>query len=565
MPRTKEPLTIEQRRKKILWGLLYLAMVSLTIATVVVQVKPDKRIVQQSQKQYWANVSVSASRGNIIDCNNIPLAVSEPVTSFYIDPQHWNPNDAKLLVPIFGKKVANKFSKQLPGRFHWVKRNIPASSAEKMMKGKKIDGLYTFTEKKRVYPGGSLGFHILGYCDIDNYGQAGIELSWNDILYSPPKSKFLTRGTKSGIIESMADDSGLISNSHAGQVKLTIDSQIQQIVENRLSEGVKSINAQWGSVVCVKPQTGEVVALASYPTIDANNRRNLMDIEATRNNVVGRVFEPGSIFKPLTMAIALDSAGVSQKSTYKCNGRIRIADKIVHDVNNKVHGILNLHQVLMKSCNIGMSLLSLKVSNYDAYGMLRELGFGEKSGIEMSGEETGLVKSPEEWLGVVPANIFIGQGIAVTPLQMVMAISCIANGGQLLKPYIVSEVYDSSGRIVYKGEKRVRQEPLSAETADFIRRGMEKVVSDGGGQRAKSELVSIAGKTGTAQIAKHGKYSKGHYAASFIGFWPSEQPEYAMLITLGEPKGRRYYGGVISAPVFKAIVEDIIQSTPQKH
>ena len=562
MPRIKNVPGEDIKRSKVVWGLLYILVVFLSAATLVVQLFPDKRIVQQSQKQYWANVTVSASRGNIIDRNNIPLAVSEPVTSFYIDPEHWDVKNAPLLEPLFGKQTVKKFSVPLKGRFHWVKRNVPAAKADSLLGENKIPGLFTFTEKKRVYPNGSLAFHILGYCDVDNYGQAGVELAWNDVLYSPPKTKFLTRGRKSGVIESMAEDSGL-STQGEGVIKLTIDSQIQQIVELRLSEAVSEMKARWGAAVCVDPRTGEVLAMASYPTIDANYRKNLMNTDSTRNNVIGRVYEPGSIFKPIAMSIALDSAGVSKNSTYTCKGTIRVADKVIHDVNNRAHGVQDLTHVLMNSCNIGMSMLSMKTSNYDSYGLIREFGFGEKSGIEMSGEENGLIKSPEEWLGTVPANIFIGQGLAVTPLQLAMGISCIANGGTLLKPYIVSEVKDGTGKVIYKGEKRARYQPISPQTAAFISSAMEKVVSEGGGKRAYTDMVRVAGKTGTAQIAQHGVYKKGNYVGSFVGFWPAEKPKYVLLVSLGEPQGKQYYGGLISAPVFKAIVEDIVQAIPE--
>ncbi|MEG1836910.1 MAG: penicillin-binding protein 2 [Synergistaceae bacterium] len=562
MPRINRSTADKYQKTKLVWFLLYLLIFLLVMATASVQLFPDRRIVQQSQKQYWANVSISATRGNIIDRNNIPLAVSKPVVSFFIDPKDWDIRNASILRTYFGVDIEKKFSRPLKGRFHWVKRNVESSTAMSLI-NKKVPGLYTYTEKNRIYPNGSVGFHILGFCDVDNYGQAGIEHAWNNVLYSPPKTKFRTRGRKTSLVETFADTDGMASYGN-GTIKLTIDSQIQQIVETRLSEGAKSIDAKWAAAVCINPHTGEVIAMASYPTIDANLRKNLLNMEATRNNVIGRVYEPGSIFKPITMSISLDNAGISKTSTYSCSGRIRVADKIISDVNHKAHGIQSLTQVLMNSCNIGMSILSMRVSNYDAYGLLKEFGFGEKSEIEMSGEESGLIKSPEEWLGTVPANIFIGQGIAVTPLQLVMGISCIANGGELLKPYVVSEVIDSTGKIIHKGSKRVRSQPISSETASFVRSAMEMVVSEGGGKRAKSDKVKIAGKTGTAQIANKGIYQKGRYVASFVGFWPADKPEYVLLVSLGEPQGSRYYGGLISAPVFKSIVEDIIQISPEK-
>ena len=560
MPRIKknEPECI--RRSKSVWGAVYVALAVLAAGTAWIQLNPDIRVVRQSQKQYWASVAVSASRGEIIDRNGIPLAVSVPATSFFIDPKYWDPKSADLLTGPFGESTAKKFRRGLTGRFHWVARNVPKEKADSLFKNE-IPGLYTISERIRVYPHGELASHVLGFCDIDDYGQAGVELAWNHILYSPPRTRFLTRDSKGKTLDIMGGKSGVLKNT-SGTIKLTLDSRIQQIMEWRLSEGAKSANASWGAGVCVDPLTGEILALASYPSLDPNDRTNLKDQDAVRNNVVGRVFEPGSIFKPITMSIAIETAAANKNSHYNCRGTMKLSDKTMSDVNKKAHGMQDLTHVLMNSCNIGMSMMSMGVPRHQAYGMLRQFGFGEKTEVELAGEESGLIKSPEEWLGTVPANIFIGQGIAVTPLQAVMAIGSIANGGSLLKPYLIAEVLDTDGKVIHKGGRRVRYQVMSPATSEFMRAAMKRVVSEGGGKMAYSPKVSIAGKTGTAQIAAAGEYSKGHYVASFVGFWPEEKPRYVMMISLGEPKGARYYGGQIAAPIFKSIAEDIMQISP---
>ena len=557
MPRIKknEPECI--RRSKSVWRAVYVVLAILAAGTAWIQLDPDSRVVRQSQKQYWASVAVSASRGEIRDRNGIPLAVSVPATSFFIDPKYWDPKSADMLSKPFGKNIAKKFSKALPGRFYWVARNVPKEKAELLLKDE-IPGLYTINERIRVYPHGELASHVLGFCDIDDFGQSGVELAWNHILFSPPRTRFLTRDSKGKTLDIMGGKSGVLKNT-SGSISLTIDSRIQQIMEWRLSEGAKSTNASWGASVCVDPYTGEILALASYPSLDPNDRKNLKDQNAVRNNVVGRVFEPGSIFKPITMSIAIETAAANKNSTYNCRGTMKLADKTMSDVNRKAHGIQDLTHVLMNSCNIGMSMMSMGVPRHQAFGMLKQFGFGEKTEVELAGEESGLIKSPEEWLGTVPANIFIGQGIAVTPLQAVMAIASIANGGSLLKPYLIAEVLDSDGKIIHRGGKRVRYQVMSPSTSEFMKAAMKRVVSEGGGKMAFSSKVSIAGKTGTAQIASGGEYTKGHYVASFVGFWPAEKPRYVMIISLGEPKGARYYGGQIAAPIFRSIAEDIMQ------
>ena len=553
MPRIKknEPECI--RRSKSVWGAVYVALAVLAAGTAWIQLNPDIRVVRQSQKQYWASVAVSASRGEIIDRNGIPLAVSVPATSFFIDPKYWDPKSADLLTGPFGESTAKKFRRGLTGRFHWVARNVPKEKADSLFKNE-IPGLYTISERIRVYPHGELASHVLGFCDIDDYGQAGVELAWNHILYSPPRTRFLTRDSKGKTLDIMGGKSGVLKNT-SGTIKLTLDSRIQQIMEWRLSEGAKSANASWGAGVCVDPLTGEILALASYPSLDPNDRTNLKDQDAVRNNVVGRVFEPGSIFKPITMSIAIETAAANKNSHYNCRGTMKLADKTMSDVNKKAHGMQDLTHVLMNSCNIGMSLMSMGVPRHQAYGMLRQFGFGEKTEVELAGEESGLIKSPEEWLGTVPANIFIGQGIAVTPLQAVMAIGSIANGGSLLKPYLIAEVLDTDGKVIHKGGRRVRYQVMSPATSEFMRAAMKRVVSEGGGKMAYSPKVSIAGKTGTAQKVVGGVYSHNKFCASFIGFAPVEDPRFAIVVTVDEPRPA-YYGGVVAAPVFKEIVED---------
>ncbi|MCF0247831.1 MAG: penicillin-binding protein 2 [Synergistes sp.] len=562
MPRINREPDPGRRRSKSVWIAAYAALFALAVGTAKAQMMPDRRIVIQSQKQYWANVAVSATRGRIEDRRGVPLAISVPTASFFIDPKFWNPASADVLQDTFGPAAVKKFSHELPGRFHWVGRNVLPDRAYELS-SKKVPGLYSMTERKRVYPHESLAFHLIGYCDVDELGQAGVELSWNHILYSPPRTRYIARDSKGTAMDIMSGETNTVKDT-SGSLRLTIDSQVQQIMELRLAQGAKEVDASWASGVCVDPYTGEIIAIASYPTLNPNKRSNLSNTDAVRNNAVGRVYEPGSIFKPITMSIALETGAANQNSHYYCRGTMRLFDKSMSDVNKRAHGQQDLTHVLMNSCNIGMSNMSMGVKRHQAYGMLKQFGFGQKTEVEIAGEETGLIKEPEEWLGTVTANVFIGQGIAVTPLQMVMAIASIANGGYLLKPYVIDEVRDCNGNLIHKGKRRVRYQVISPQTSAYIREAMRRVVFDGGGKLAKSDKVEIAGKTGTAQIASSGEYRKGRYVASFVGFWPAKNPNYVMLISIGEPKGAKYYGGQVAAPIFKSIVEDILQVAPDR-
>ena len=534
------------------WFLVFIGLSLLVLFTAIRQFFPDERIVQRGERQYWGKMAVSATRGEILDRRRSPLAISVPTVLFYIDPKNWNVEDAPKLREFFGEGVVKKFSQNLPGRYHIVKRNVRMDSAKKIIE-REIPGLNISHENLRVYPHGSLAFHILGFCDIDGHGQAGLEYQWDDLLYIQSQELTTARMSKRS-----SDGYGGDVLDEISKIKLTLDIRFQEIVEANLALVGKANHLKWAAGVIMNPKTGEVLAMASYPTADGN-KRHFENPLAMMNNAVGRNYEPGSIFKPITMSIALELGGTNKGMTYYCHGSMPLYDKAIHDVNNHAHGLQTLHQVLMNSCNIGMALMAENCPHHDAYQMLVQYGFGRKSGIDTAGEEAGLLRDPKEWRGTVTANTFIGQGVGVTAMQMVTAMSAIANGGKIFKPYIVDAVYGRDGKIVYKGKPKVRYQVISKETADFIRSGMEQVVAIGGGKKAKSKTVQIAGKTGTAQVAEHGQYIKGRYNASFIGMWPASAPEYVMVITLGEPHGGSYYGGAIAAPCFKKIVEEIEQ------
>ncbi len=532
-----------------------MAIFLLGFQTVRVHIMPDPRTSRQSERQYWAQVPISTSRGDIRDRNDVPLAISVPTVSFFIDPQYWNPASADVLARYFGKPVADKFSRSLTGRFHWVVRKVPENVAQQLIK-EKVPGLFTVHESQRRYPHSELASHVIGFCDVDDSGLSGVELAWNNVLFSPPQSRLFVRDARGKLLDLIGSNAGTLQRG-AGSIKLTLDSKIQQVVEWKLKEGATSSNSKWGVGICVDPRTGEVLAMASYPWIDLNERGSFGNVNAMRNNATGRVYEPGSTFKPIMLGIAMEMARASRNENFFCRGKIGIADGVIRDVS--VHGQLNLQGLIIKSCNTGMATIGNRLKPHLTYAMLRQFGFGQKTDVEIAGEEEGLLRSPEEWLGTAPANVAIGQGLAVTPLQLVMAISSIANGGDLLKPYVIAEVKNASGKVIHQGKRRVRATVLGRDTAVWLREAMRRTVAEGTGKAARSEILNIAGKTGTAQIAAHGGYGKGQYVSSFVGFWPADRPEYVLLVVLGEPSGARYYGGEIAAPIFKAMAEDISQ------
>lgn len=555
MPKIRGRVQRESLHSRLAWFAVFFVIVLLGAQTVRVHIFPDWRTFRQSQKQYWAQIPVSTSRGDIRDRNDVPLAISVPAVSFFIDPQFWQPENAKQLVPYFGEQVAQKFSGKLSGRFRWVARKIHSDPAQQLI-DEKIPGLFTIRESQRMYPHNELASHVIGFCDIDDSGLSGVEREWNNVLFSPPQTRFFVKDARGTLLDLIGSNAGALHGG-AGAIRLTLDSKIQQIVEWKLKEGAETTGSKWGVGVCINPSTGEILAMASYPWIDLNDRRSFSNAETLRNNAIGRVYEPGSTFKPIMLGVAKEMAITSDAEKFLCRGKIAIADGVIRDVST--HGTLDLDGLLVKSCNTGMATLGHRMNAHKAYGTLRQFGFGTRSGVEIAGEEEGLLRMPEEWLGTAKANVAIGQGLAVTPLQLVMAIGAIANGGELLKPYIISEVKNANGEIIHQGKKRVRNAVLNPQTCAWLRSALYKTVETGTGKAARVDGIALAGKTGTAQIAARGSYAKGQYVSSFIGFWPYEKPEYVLLIVLGEPSGARYYGGEIAAPVFKSVVEDMSQ------
>lgn len=519
---------------------------------LVVHCWPDPRVSNQSKKQYWANVTLSTSRGVIEDSTGDILAHSIPSFSFFVDPKFWNPANAYKLDTCVPKPIIEKLATHLPGRFFPVLRKVGIDKAEKIMK-LRLPGLYPVSEMQRLYPNKTLLAHTIGYCGIDDHGQAGLELTWDSVLYSPPETKILVKDS-SGQKVDLADVAINSDESRESDIALTINDTLQYIVEAHLKEGAVENGAKWAAAVCMNPHDGTVLAMASWPSFDPNDRSSFVDERHLLNNAVGRVYEPGSTLKPVIMGLSLEKKLVDTHEYFNCTRHIKIADRIVSDP--VAYGKLPLEGLIIKSSNVGMSQIGLRFDAFDTYNTLKTWGFGVKPGIELPGVEKGLLPPPDQWWGVVPANIAIGQGIGVTPIQLLTAISAIANGGHILRPYLVHKVTDYSGKLLYLGSRKEVATVLSGETASWLRQVMREVVLRGTGTIVNTPLVAIAGKTGTAQVAKKGVYQKGKWVSSFIGFWPADAPRFSMLVVIGEPSKGKYYGAQVAGPVFRAIVED---------
>ena len=521
---------------------------------------PDSRVVQQSQRQYWRKVPLNSTRGIIQDIKGNALVISETLPSFAVDPSMVGSKDLEELAQVVSPDVMMRITAAMgtKSRFLWMYHKIPEREALKFKElMSKVRAVIEIEEPYRKYTNQNLMSHVLGFCNNENKGQAGIEQQWDNTLYNPPGQKIVVRRQNSQAASIMENEPE--RRAVTPVVTLTLDSRMQYVVEKHLFRTAENERAKWAVAICMNPNTGEIFAMASYPTYDPSNRKSLT-MEALSNSAISRAYEPGSTFKPIYMAIALERNWVRKDEMFFCPAKLKVADGFIRESDARVAlGNVTTAQLLIKSSNVGMAQIGVRSDRLKTYESLQAMGFGRETDIELPGVAKGILPYPENWRGITPANIAIGQGLAVTPLQLVTAMAAVVNGGRLMSPYIVKKAVNSLGETVYKGEPKVMREVMTPETALWIRQAMRRVITEGTGKRAATTITDVAGKTGTAQVAGKGGYAPGKYVASFIGFWPYEEPKYLMLIAIGEPSNGRYYGGDLAAPVFKSIVEEMAE------
>ena len=542
------------------WSLFVLFFTIISVTLIARHCYPNPKVVQQSQHQYWRRVPLKSTRGIIQDVKGNALVISETRPTFAVDPSRITSEDLDALSQILSPDITAKVYASLhtKSQFMWLTRKPSSEQAAKLIDlRKKSRALIQIDEPYRKYTNQGLMAHVLGFCDTDNRGQAGIEQAWDSTLYNPPGQRIVVR--RPGTQTSTLFDPEPERRTVTPVITLTLDSRIQYVVEKHLFKTAEQEGAKWAVALCMNPNTGEIIATASYPTFDPQDRRNL-DVEALSNSAVSRGYEPGSTFKPIYLGIALERGWVQKDDMFFCPARLKVADGYIRESDARVAlGNIDTEQLLIKSSNVGMAQIGIKADRGKTYESLQALGFGRETDVELPGVSRGILPYPENWRGITPANIAIGQGLAVTPLQLVTAMAAVVNGGKLMSPYIVKQAVNSLGEVVYKGEPKVMREVMTPETTAWLRGAMRKVILEGTGRRAATEVTEVAGKTGTAQVAEGGKYAKGKYVGSFIGFWPYEDPKYIMLIAIGEPSKGRFYGGDIAAPVFKSIVEEMAE------
>jgi len=494
------------------------------------------------------------------------LAVNRDMVSVWADPSVINVSAqevATLIAPFLDTepaKIAVQLS-QKKRRFVWLKRKLDdyglASQIRQKLKEKKIYGIGVMMEEKRFYPKGRLACHVIGYANFDNKGICGVEKFYDDKITSYEQK---TQPLSKDAFDRPIKPPELKSNVplYNKGIVLTIDEFIQDVTEVELTVACEKLKAKGGAAIVMNPRTGEILALANYPNFDLNNfSKRDIDRGAMQNKAIWARYEPGSVFKIVTVAAAIEDGAVSLTHKEYCeNGAYKIYGHTIHD---KVkHQELTLSQIIEKSSNIGIVKVAGRMEKTQLDKYIRDFGFGQKTGIDLPFESKGNLKALEKWGEYSMAFVPFGQGITVTPIQMLCAMNAVANDGMIMKPYVTREIVNGKVEVISTTIPRVSTPVISRPTAEIVKEMLIRVVEDGTGKLAKVDGYLVAGKTGTAQKAEKGSYSKEKSISSFAGFLPAENPKLSIIVIIDESEGEDE-GGKIAAPVFRAIAEKAIR------
>lgn len=514
------------------------------------------RLKKIAARQHSKTVNIQSKRGDIYDRNLKELAISVEVDSVFAQPGKIEDARAaaRTMAPILAMPwtALEKKLKDQAG-FVWLKRQVDLDEAQRKQLDS-IEGIGIVKEAKRYYPNRHLASNLVGFTGLDASGLEGVELYYDTILRGSSR-KFVGDRDAMGRTLLFEDPDKTVPVSGM-EVELTIDKTIQYISEKALKKAVDESGALGGSVIVMDPATGEILAMASLPTYDPNDLKS-SGVAHRKNKVIADTFEPGSIFKLFLIASAMEENIIKTGDSIFCeNGAYRVADRTFHDT--KSHGWLTIPQIVKVSSNIGSAKIGERLGKSQMYRYIKAFGFGTKTGIDLPGESAGAFRHHSTWSKVTLHTVSFGQGISATGVQLVSALSALANGGFLMKPYVVRSIKDPSGKVISETGPTIVRKVVSEDTAKKMTEMMIGVTQAGGtGTKAALADFEVAGKTGTAQKPdfRHGGYEKGAFMASFFGFVPARDPRLAILVVVDAPKGE-YHGGTVSAPVFREIAEE---------
>jgi len=558
-------LSKEKKERIIFLFIIFIILfLSLIYRLYNIQVIQRNKFEEIAQQEHLTSFSIEGERGNIYDRNYKKLAVNINVQSlFAIPPKIVNPQEtARKISSILNLKVKDVLEKiNQKKSFVWIERKLTETEVAEIKK-LNLEGFDFLDESKRYYPKNYLASNLMGFVGIDNQGLEGLESFFDKDLKGLPGLAILERDATGGEVPLSIKEATAHKDGYS--IVLTIDEVIQYITEEALDKAFQKSKAKAGIAIVVEPKTGEILAMSTKPSYDPNYF-NTYPRDLWRNRAITDAYEPGSTFKIITIATALEERVVNLNDQFNCIGWTKYNGTVFHDIH--IHGSQNLTDIVKNSCNIGVIQTGTRLDEKVFEKSIRRFGFGTLTEINLPGEINGLVRSVKDWSKISLASLSIGQEISVTPIQLIMAVSAIANRGTLMKPMIVKEIIDSmQNKIRVFKPKPVRQ-VVSVDTALTMTRILEQVVEDGTGTTAKLAGYQTAGKTGTAQKFDFstGKYSIDKYSSWFVGYVPAENPKLAILVLLDEPVGS-YYGGTVAAPVFQEIASKALPylSVPTK-
>jgi len=545
-----------------LMGFFLMLFLALVTRAFQLQVLSGQALKNIAARQHTSTLLAHPERGIIFDRNGEKLAASMLTDSVCADPSKIrNPRDvADRMAKVLNLDRGVVLKKIMASRnFCWLARRIPAEQAARVEE-LNVEGVFLIKEPKRFYPNGELAGHVIGFVGMDSVGLEGLELQYDRYLKGAPEKLVWGRDAKGKRlyprVEKATTDGRTCSN-----LILTIDSRIQHLVETQLKEAVRDKGAKGGYAIVMDPKTGEILALANEPGFDPNFLAK-GTVSRSKNKAVTDCYDPGSTFKPFLIAAALEERVIKEGDQFFCeNGHYAIADRVIHEAQRKRHGTLTVREILKYSSNIGCVKVSERLGKEKFFDYINRFGFGSKTGIDIPGESPGLLRHHRNWTRVDAATIAFGQGVSVSGIQMITALAAIANGGVLMKPFMIKGVVDKQGRLEKEFRPEVVRQVISPVTAKRLTSLLTDVVGheDGTGKKARIENVNVAGKTGTSQKFDFARraYSSERVRTSFMGFFPSEAPQVVMLVVLDEPQRDRW-GGVASAPVFRKIGEQML-------
>ncbi len=512
----------------------------------------------------WSrNLPITADRGNIYDRNGKIIATNITTTSLVFIPNQIVNKEAvardisSILGADYEDILAHASKKTSIERVHPEGRQLSYEIAEEINK-LNYDGVYLVKESKRHYPHGQVLSHVLGYVGIDNQGLSGLELNYDDYLTG-----------QDGAIKYFSDGKGhrlnleevYVAPQSGMNLTLTIDLDLQLAVEKELDNVIDMYDPEDALILAMDPKTGEVLAMANRPSFDPNHYQDYSTETINRNLSIWKTYEPGSTFKIVTLAASLEEKEVNLfEDTFYDSGSIQVENARIKCWKSGGHGAQTYLNVVENSCNPGFVTLGQKLGTNRLYNYVTRFGFGQKTGIDLNGESTGILFSLDRMGPVETATTAFGQGISVTPIQQVRAVSAVVNGGELLKPYIVKTVSEpETNATIVENKKQVLSQVISKETSDMAKYALESVVANGSGRNAYIENYRVGGKTGTAQKVENGVYLHGNYILSFISFMPADDPEIVVYVAVNNPKGVTQYGGTVSAPIARNVLMSAIE------